>query len=123
MGYRLVTDLMLHGGAMPGAAYKVVHRMAHTARDDDDSPAYWAGHGPLALVLGKDVPADQDDTLAARRARKRAKDAVGAAVSAAIAWGAISVDARPAPGHNTRYLVHPQKTRDPDGERSGETSA
>lgn len=69
-------------------------RMAHTAKDTDEFPAYFGGWDTLALALGYDSPTS-----------KAAEKAVGRSIAQLIEAGYISADGF-APGGNRRYLLH-----------------
>jgi hypothetical protein len=90
---------------LDGNPRAVLVRMALSALDGAQHPAYWAGWEPLAEAIGHVVPAD-DDTPEVARIRRAAREAVRTTVRRLTAAGVVSRAVRAAPGRNTRYALH-----------------
>lgn len=81
-------------------------RMAHSAKDDDPRPTYWAGWRPLAVALGRDMPADDDHSQEADRLRRNAQRATERAIASLIDAGAISRVAAGRRGAQAEYALN-----------------
>jgi hypothetical protein len=95
MGRDLLAAAHAHPAKITPAERVVLERMALTALDKQTGarPAclYFAGHGPLALVLGRDWPADGDTSASATATRAASSQAVGRALRALKNHGLIEL--------------------------------
>lgn len=107
MGARLALAAFATAAAngLDGNPRAVLVRMALSALDSAEHPAYWAGWEPLAEAIGHVLPAD-DGTPEAARVRRAAREAVRTTMRRLTAEGIVSRAVRAAPGRNTRYALH-----------------
>ncbi len=83
-------------GDLPHAPFRALTYMALVSLDDDRPPRYWGGREHLALALGRDVPARNDEDPGVTRERRAAFRAVDRVVADLTKAGAIETieDAR-----------------------------
>lgn len=89
MGAGNVKLAFFHWGDLPHAPFRALTYMALVSLDDDRPPRYWGGREHLAIALGRDVPARNDEDPDVTRERRAAFRAVDRVVADLTKAGAI----------------------------------
>ncbi|WBQ02950.1 hypothetical protein [Kribbella sp. CA-293567] len=113
MGAQLVGLVVVKWAHLPAKPYKILTRMALTARDEEggpDKPAatFWAGWEVLALAIGRELPDPHDEGGEAAKRRKTIRDEVVRVTTSLQDAGAIkSVVDNPGSGWRQVWKVTP----------------
>lgn len=117
MGAGNAQRALIHWQNLNGAPMRVLIQMALIILDEDKTPKWWGGRGPLAQAIGHPWPASDDKSEDAERIRKASGRALDRALKSLRDAGAITTAERPRGGRRAEYWVHF------DGPRTTETVA
>lgn len=106
MGYRNAGLVTAYWGTLPGAAFKVLTRMALSSRDGDKPPHYRAGTGPLLIAMGRPLPEPEDHSDDAERVRECNAEMLRRAVLQLRQAGVVTYAVAPARHRTPEYWLH-----------------
>ena len=106
MGYQNANLVAVHGGYLPGASFRVLMRMAMSTDDKDSRPRYFAGPGPMLLILGRPEPEPTDRSAEAISIRHANAVALRSAVAPLRDAGIVSYAVEPTRHRTPEYWLH-----------------